>query len=73
MFFSFTTEPNSMGLNTALEVSQKSSKDETSGDSQEVDSTYGIPATVITSDMHTACMKALKYSDGDLTASLSPI
>ncbi|XP_074304798.1 uncharacterized protein LOC141639624 [Silene latifolia] len=70
---SFTTEPNSMGLNAALEVNRKFETDKTSGDSQEVDFTFGIPATVVTYDMHKACLKGLKYADDSQVASLSPI
>ncbi|KAH9626760.1 hypothetical protein KSS87_022074 [Heliosperma pusillum] len=70
---SFTTEPNSMGLNAALEVNRNSEKDETSADSQEVDCTFGIPETVVNYDMHRACLKGLKYADGSHVASLSPI
>ncbi|KAK9715928.1 hypothetical protein RND81_06G199300 [Saponaria officinalis] len=70
---SFTTELNSMGLNVALDVGEKSENNETRGDSQEAESTFGIPATVVTPDMRTACLKGLKYVDGSQVASLSPL
>lgn len=71
---SFVTEPSSMGLNAALEaVIEKSNSDETSGDSQESNHTFGISAAIVTSSLSSAALKSLKYSDGSCIASLSPV
>ncbi|KAL9247062.1 hypothetical protein vseg_020533 [Gypsophila vaccaria] len=70
---SFTIEPNSMGLNAALEVGKKSENDETRGESNEAEFTFGVPATVIKPEMRTACLKGLKYVNGSQVASLSPL
>ncbi|KAL2895066.1 Protein downstream neighbor of son-like protein [Bienertia sinuspersici] len=70
---SFVTDPNSMGLNVALEtVSHKSNSDETCGDSLET-CNFGISAAVVNSGLLSGCLKALKYSDGSYVASLSPV
>lgn len=71
---SFVTEPNSMGLNVALEaVIQNSDNNETSGDSQQANHAFGLSTAVITSDLRSASLKGLKYSDGSYVASLCPI
>jgi len=63
-----------MGLNAALEAGiQNSENCETSGDSQQVNHTFGISTAVITSDLRSACLKSLKYSGGSYVASLYPI
>lgn len=70
----FVTDPNSAGLNAALEaVSQNSNTDETIGDSQEDTYTFGISAAVANSGLCSASLKALKYSNGSYVASLSPV
>lgn len=72
---SFMTEATSMGLNAALEsVSLKSDSitDETTGDSQEGTYTFGISAAVVNSGLRSACLKALKYSNGSYVAALTP-
>lgn len=68
------TDPNSAGLNAALEaVSQNSNTDETIGDSQEDTYTFGISTAVANSGLCSASLKALKYSNGSYVASLSPV
>lgn len=70
----FVTDPNSMGLNVALEaLVQSPDNNETSGDSQHLDHTFGLSTAVITSDLRSASLKGLKYSDGSYVASLCPI
>ncbi|XP_021776028.1 protein downstream neighbor of son homolog isoform X2 [Chenopodium quinoa] len=72
----FVTDPNTMGLNAALEaVSQKSNSntDETTGDSQDTAYAFGISAAVVNSGLQSTCLKALKYSNGSYVAALSPV
>ncbi|CAO2820250.1 unnamed protein product [Amaranthus hypochondriacus] len=74
---SFVTDPNSMGLNAALEaaVSQNFNTDETCGDS-EGDAhpfTFGMSTAVVTPSLSSACLKGLKFSVGSYMASLSPV
>ena len=72
---SFTTEPTSIGLNAAVEtVGQKSDTQAATGEAiQESTYAFGVPEAVVTSYMHSAFLKGLKYANGSYTARLSPV
>ncbi|KAK9122978.1 hypothetical protein Sjap_012580 [Stephania japonica] len=68
----FTTEPNSVGLNAALDmVSQK--QDAQLEPSKDNSYTFGIPGCVVSPCLRSASLTGLKYSNNSYTASASTV
>ena len=74
-FFSFITEPTSVGLNVALGATCEKSDSQAAGGEglQESSFAFGIPEAIVTPSLCSGYLKGLKYDNGSYTASLSPI
>ena len=74
-FFSFITEPTSVGLNVALGATcEKSDSQAAAGeDLQESSFAFGIPEAIVSPSLCSGLLKGLKYDNGSYTAFLSPI
>ncbi|KAK9096124.1 hypothetical protein Sjap_021621 [Stephania japonica] len=68
----FTTEPNSVGLNVALDVISQNS-DAEAEPSKENAYTFGIPGCVVSPRLRSAALRGLKYCNDSYTASASPL
>ncbi|XAR64824.1 hypothetical protein NMG60_11008681 [Bertholletia excelsa] len=70
---SFVTESASVGLNVGLETIFQKCPQPVDEGLQEISCAFGIPNITFSSQMCSAFLKALKYSDGSYTAAISPV
>ncbi|PON44937.1 Donson [Parasponia andersonii] len=71
----FSTEPTSTALNAAVEVVNEKPDIQAAADEglKEASYAFGIPEALVAPQSRSGLLKALKYSDGSYTATLSPI